>query len=170
MFVKRNSSIVALVIAVTAVLSGPTVRADFITGVTASASSYDATREPLHLVDNSGLDLTDPSHPFVNQSVVANDIMWNVDALGTAANTWVKFDLGAVKPIGQMWVWNYNAPGYTNRGFSAADIWYATTTPTVDNPTDANHGNWTRLYKDYSFDPAGRYPTTSMRMTRTRSR
>ena len=144
-----------LVGAVAVVLSGTAVHAGTITwigGVTASASANEgSTRLPANLVNNSGMYYTTTDNPAAHNND-GNNIEWNTGGI-TRSSTWVKFDLGSAKAIGQMWVWNNDCyAGYSSRGFKTADIWYAATTPTVTNPTDATPGNWTKLSNDYSFN------------------
>lgn len=134
------------------------VQAALITGVTASASSEEAPVSNL-------VDYAKSTFDAANHWVIGEGSIWNTTNGVSKASTWVKFDMGEVKTLGQMSVFNYASYGTDtnchNRRFVTADIWYCASTPTVDNPTDAAPGNWLKLNNDYSFSEASPYHPTS---------
>ena len=123
-----------------------------ITGVTASASTQEgAGRAAQHTVDESGFNPATHTVTATNP----NYTMWNTSNGVTKAATWIRFDMGAVEDIAEMWVFNYNDTysNAENRRFVTADIWYSNTGATV-NPTDATPGDWTKLTDDQAFTEA----------------
>ena len=105
-----------------------------ITGVTAvSGNDYNETLSAARTVDSSGMSGkqsiwdTHDNHHWA-------ETMWHTDA--NPGNTaWIEFDLGAVKQIGEMHVWNLNELDKLDRGLKEIKIEYK------KNKSDA----WTEL-------------------------
>jgi hypothetical protein len=138
-------------------------RAGLIPGITATASSeFKPAQNTVDYVN--GFDAASQTVTSTNSNDTGT--MWNTSTFAgeTKASIWIGWNLGATQTVGDMWVFNYNdgpanpadpsGHSFGNRGFSTADIWYATSTPTVANPTIANPGNWTRWANDQAFLPA----------------
>ncbi len=86
---------------------------------TASNSQDGAGRTPRKTIDGSGWGETIPgSAVFVHSSNIWDgNNMWNGDA-----NAWLQFDLGKSFNVAGFYAWNYNEPGWTNRGLKDVTI------------------------------------------------
>jgi len=148
----RSCGAALAIVAALMALTG-TARAAVIyhTGVVATASSAEGSRDPANLTNSSGFNLA----TMTVTSDDPNNTMWNTTNT-TKAATWVMFDLGKVTDIGNMIVFNYNDDYIesANRRFVTADVWWTASVPTVSNPTVATPGNWTRLVDDQTFAEA----------------
>ncbi len=72
-----------------------------VAGVTATASSAEATADPQNAANGSGLDAND-CHG------VDYTTMW-LSAKSATGMTWIEFALGRTYKLHQMWVWNHNS-------------------------------------------------------------
>ena len=66
---------------------------------------------------------------------------------------WIRFDLGADRPLGSMRVWNYNELNLSRRSIKTADIKYAVDGQ-VGDLGDPNDPGWTLLSADVPFTRA----------------
>ncbi len=98
-----------------------------VNGITATASSSDATVSPANTVNKSGL--TGDLHGTEPKT------MW-VSAKGAATPVWLQYDLGKVYKLQDMWVWNYNVDFEEALGLSIQNA-------TIEYSADAV--NWTTL-------------------------
>lgn len=103
----------------------PTMKAEargaFIAPVEASASSSQAGagRTPRKTIDGSGWDESSPgSAIWVHSSNIWDgNNMWNGDW-----NSWLRYDLGKTLHVMGFHAWNYNEPGWTNRGIKEVTV------------------------------------------------
>jgi hypothetical protein len=95
-------------------------------GISVSASSYEAGKEPENTINGSGLD--DDAHSTETST------MW-LTASGASEPAWIQYDLGKPYKLTEMLVWNYNG----------ADIlyWYGLKDVAVEHSTDGI--NWTQI-------------------------
>ena len=114
-----------------------TARADYqlaVAEVTASASH--AMRQPINLVNDSGMDeLGFHDNNWANMWLAANASPGDNPRGGTVPGSyWVQFDLGRVVTLSTMGIWNYNEAVWYNMGLKGIVVQYSTTGST--DPTD----------------------------------
>ncbi len=99
-----------------------------VTGITVTASSFTAGSGPETTIDESGLNDLD-------QHGTERATMW-LTAKGTALPAWIQYDLGRVRKLESMTVWNYNGAFEDLIGLSAKGV-------IVEHSTDGT--NWTQM-------------------------
>ncbi len=107
-----------------------TVESEFyrVTGITASASSFETGKGPENTINSSGLDTADLHSTGTSG-------MW-LTARDAAAPAWIQYDLARVYKLRQMWVWNYNMDFESLLGFGIKNA-------AIEYSTDA--ATWTKL-------------------------
>jgi len=114
--------LIGLVAIVAAIMIWPTSAATEITPLSAFAETSYSGRGPSRAIDGSGLE-------GGLHGTDAGTTMWmgantgNTD--GAKFAKWFVVDLGAVRPLGNMKVWNFNMAGYMNRGLKQVDVYIA---------------------------------------------
>ncbi len=126
--------------------------ADYITGVTATASSEEIgvinfDRVAANLVSDNGFNVNGPGtvdmNPDGDWNTMGDGVMWqsadraSIPGYNVIAEQWLEFDLGATYSLASMKVWNYNGdPGtsYTHRGVKDMIV-----------KVSADRANWTSL-------------------------
>ncbi|QGQ99779.1 DUF4457 domain-containing protein [Paenibacillus psychroresistens] len=92
--------------------------------VATTTGSETSLNRAFYATNNSGM-----SGYYGDQDSHDNDAngatMWLTND-NPGANNWIKVDLGAVYPLGNMLVWNYNQPDATNSGIKNAQVLYST--------------------------------------------
>jgi hypothetical protein len=96
-----------------------------LTPVATTAGSETPVNKAVNATNNSGM-----SGYYGEQDSHDNDVngatMWLTQKNPGKNDNWIKLDLGAVYPLGNMLVWNYNQPGATDNGVKNAQVLYST--------------------------------------------
>lgn len=122
---QRSALLLTLALALPAVETAvKTIASGSIAGAAVTASSVQHARTEA-LNDGSGLS-EEPagSGVFVhtNAKYAQGGTMWNSEQQKAIDQQWVAFDLGAVRGITTVLVWNYNESGWTGRGLRQCTV------------------------------------------------
>ena len=118
--VRGNAVASLLVVGLALLVGAESAFADlYISGVNATASSECCVRVVANTVDGLEKNTTDPD----GTPGVLDGGMWVASGTG---GEWAKFDLGAEHPVTRMDIYNYNEPGYVNRGVGTMNVSYST--------------------------------------------
>ena len=94
-------------------------------GVTVTACSTDETATGQRTVDGSGL--SGGNHSTVwDDGWLAYQGATNPNPARSSYDYWIKYDFGELYNLADMWVWNSNEAGYTDRGLNHVYIDYST--------------------------------------------
>lgn len=114
-------------------------------------------RRAIHAIDGSGMSgdglVTTTSTCSVNPSPT----MWMSN--GTSS-TWITFDLGAVRTVAGLRIWNYNERGerFTGRGVRTCEVYEGSTLLPSGTPYDQAGPRWGTLVKQMTFERAAGFP------------
>jgi hypothetical protein len=96
-------------------------------GVTVTACSVDEAAIGQKTVDGSGLSGPSGTHSTAwIDHWLAFDPDTNPNPARSSYDYWIKYDFGEPYNLADMWVWNYNEDGYTDRGLNHVYIDYST--------------------------------------------
>ncbi|MHC4498491.1 MAG: CotH kinase family protein, partial [Planctomycetota bacterium] len=96
-------------------------------GVTVDTCINDETATGAKTVDGSGLSGPSGTHDTVwDHGWLAYAGATNPNSARSSYTYWIHYDLGQVYALADMWVWNSNEDGYTNRGLKNVYIDYST--------------------------------------------
>lgn len=87
-----------------------------------AGSTYASSKSAENLINGSGMSAMGTVFDVHDNHGSANT-MWHTAAY-PGENAWVEFDFGAVRDIGEMWIWNLNQNSYANRGLKDVKIEY----------------------------------------------
>jgi hypothetical protein len=108
-----------------------------ISNISTTASSYMLNMEPTKTTDGSGINTANDQHGTDSTT------MWLSDS--TPQPTWIKYDLGKVYKLYEMWVWNSNQTIESSIGLGIKGV-------KVEYSTDGT--NWTQLSSISEFAQA----------------
>lgn len=119
-----------------------------LSGVQAKAGDeYDGHRGAANVVNGAGM--SGGSSVFdTHDNAQHGDTMWHTNA-NPGQKAWIEFDLGSAQPVAEMWVWNMNQNGNTDRGLKQVKIEYR----------GSEADDWTEL-RGAGADASGDYPYT----------
>ena len=96
----------------------PPITGEAITAEWVKASSVHPGNDAINLISPEGL--RDRDHDGLNEHGCDTDNMWLSEKGQT--DGWVEFDLGAVRKVGNVIIWNLNDAWHTDRGVQKADL------------------------------------------------
>jgi len=136
------------------IISNGTLRlpAALVTPTAVSALSYLAPRTPIHAIDGAGML---PSSSVVYGSTAGNtpdNAMW----LSQTKLTWITFDLGSVKTLSGIRLWNYNetTSGLMTRGIKTAGVYIGSSLPADGASYGSMGGSWGTPVTNMTFAKA----------------
>ena len=135
-----------------------TLDGELVTPVVATAQSYYTgsagdVRTPVHAIDGTGM--TEPPFTWVTpDSTCATNPAGTMWLSGGTRQTWITFDLGRIQTLGGFHLWNYNEPGFVERGVRTAGIYIGTSLPVNGSDYASQGAAWGTLVKNFTFSPA----------------
>lgn len=137
--------LIGLVAIVAAIMIWPTYAATEITPLAAFAESAWSERPAANVISNSGLAAgvhgTDASTMWMGSN--------SGNTGGASFAKWFVVDLGSVRPLGNMKVWNFNMAGYPKRGLKKIDVYVADTDAVFSGTPDfTDTATWTLSKED----------------------
>ncbi len=149
--IRSNSFLILFILAIICIYTTQIPAQSIVNGVIAKASnSYSSDRLPCNLLNADGMDLTETYFYNLDGSETgeptsANNVEWvtiNPDLANAIDQdkVWVVFDLGAVRQITQMdiwnWQWNHSTIGdLSDRGMKQFDVYIRFTEADTDDGT-----------------------------------
>ena len=111
--------------------------------VNVTVSSQHPTRKGVQAGNGSGLSEDGLQHDAVvgnmwMSSILAESVS-NTRGGTVAGGHWIEFDFGSVKPVDEMWIWNFNEAPFRSQGFKDITIQYSET-------GNINPNDWTTIY------------------------
>ncbi|MBB6672199.1 S-layer homology domain-containing protein [Cohnella nanjingensis] len=101
----------------------PVGDAFMLTPIATTAGSEASGSNAVHATNNAGMSGYYGVRDSHDQDASGATMWLTEDNPGT--DNWIQVDLGAVYPLGNMLVWNYNQPGATNSGIKNAQLLYS---------------------------------------------
>ena len=132
--------LISLVAMVATAIIWPTFAATEITPLAAFAETSWSGRPAANVISNSGLSSglqgTDASTMWMGSN--------SGNTGGASFARWFVVDLGSVRPLGNMKVWNFNMAGYPKRGLKQIDVYVADTDAVFSGTPDfTDTATWT---------------------------
>jgi autotransporter-associated beta strand protein len=140
-----------------ALATGTATTIGYIVPVAVTAESWYTPddRSPIHAIDGSGMSGTNSFSATGNVLVVGK--MW-MSAQGKV-QTWITFDLGAVRTISGFHLWNYNEQTRTVRGVATCGIYSGTSMPANNSSYASNGPAWGSLVQNMTLKPGSDQPS-----------
>lgn len=140
-----KKTLIGIVAIVATIMIWPTYAATEITPLAAFAESAWSERPAANVISNSGLAAgvhgTDASTMWMGSN--------SGNTGGASFAKWFVVDLGSVRPLGNMKVWNFNMAGYPKRGLKKIDVYVADTDAVFSGTPDfTDTATWTLSKED----------------------